>query len=55
MVKYVIYAALAVLILWSVWYLGRRVARQLRGECGCGGTCGDCGSRPHGEGCKRKK
>ena len=40
--KYVIYAAVALLVLWAVVYLARHVRRQLRGECGCGGSCGGC-------------
>ena len=43
--KYIIYAAVALLVLRAVVYLVRHVRRQLRGECGCGGSCGgDCGS-----------
>ncbi len=42
--KYIIYAAVALLILWAVIYLVRHVRRQLRGECGsCGGDCASCG------------
>ena len=41
--KYVIYAGVALLILWAVIYLARQIRRQLRGECGCGGSCsGKC-------------
>ncbi|NLF35397.1 MAG: FeoB-associated Cys-rich membrane protein [Clostridiales bacterium] len=36
--RYVIYAAVAALVLWSVWYLIRHLRRQIRG----GGCCGDC-------------
>lgn len=45
--KYFIYTAVAVLILWSVLYLVRHVIRQLRGTC-CGSceTCGKCGKCP---------
>ena len=38
--KYIIYAGVALLILWAVVYLVRHVRRQLRGEYGCGGDCG---------------
>ena len=49
--KYVIYAAVALLILWAVVYLVRHVRRQLRGECGCcGGSCASCGKS-----CSRRK
>ena len=46
--KYIIYAAVAALILWAVVCLVRHVRRQLRGECGggggsCGGDCTSCG------------
>ena len=50
--KYLIYAAGALLAVWAVWYVIRHLRRQLRGDCGCGGGCGDC---PHGGGCGRKK
>ena len=49
--KYIIYAAVALLVLWAVVYLVRHVRRQLRGECGCGG--GDCASC--GQSCSRRK
>lgn len=39
--KYLIYAAVAVLILWSLFYLARHVLRQLRGTCS--GNCQTCG------------
>ena len=46
--KYIIYAGVALLILWAVVYLVRNVRRQLRGECGCGGDCGgSCASCGH--------
>ena len=52
--KYVIYAAVALLILWAVVYLVRHVRRQLRGECGCGGSCGgDCAAC--GQSCGKRK
>ena len=39
---------------WAVVYLARHVRRQLRGECGCGGSCGgDCASC--GQSCSRRK
>lgn len=52
--KYMIYLAIAVLVVWSVWYLLRHVKRQLHGDCGsCGGGCdGNCGSC--GKSCKHK-
>ena len=36
--KYVIYAAVALLIAWAVWYVCRHLLRQVRGkgDCGCG-------------------
>ncbi|MEG0764744.1 MAG: FeoB-associated Cys-rich membrane protein [Pseudoflavonifractor sp.] len=41
--KYIIYAAVAVLILWAVVYLIRNIRRQLRGKCSaCGGDCSHC-------------
>ena len=40
--KYIIYAAVALLILWAVVYLARHIRRQLRGEGGCGGDCAVC-------------
>ncbi|MEG1396376.1 MAG: hypothetical protein RSC82_05290 [Oscillospiraceae bacterium] len=40
--KYVIYAAVAFLIIWSVWYMIRHLRRQAHGDCGC--CHGDCGS-----------
>lgn len=42
--KYVIYAAVAVLVCWSVWYVVRRVRQQLRGQGCCDGNCAQCGS-----------
>ena len=44
--KYVIYLAVAVLILWAVIYLARHIRRQMKGDCGCcgGGCSGDCSS-----------
>ena len=47
--KYVIYALVILLAVWSVWYVCRSVRRQLRGDCGCGGNCSACG------GCAGKK
>lgn len=42
--KYIIYAAVAALVVWAVVYLVCHVRRQLKGDCGsCGGGCsGDC-------------
>ena len=53
--KYVIYAAVALLILWAAVYLVRHIRRQLRGECGCcGGSCsGDCASCGHSCGTRK--
>jgi hypothetical protein len=42
MVKYFIYIAVAVLILWSVYYVVRAIRRQLKGQGGCDGACGSC-------------
>ena len=42
MLKYIIYALVAVLVIWAVWYLIRSGRRQLRGQCGCGGDCTGC-------------
>ena len=39
MLKYIIYALVAALAVWAVWYLIRTVRRQLREGCGCGGDC----------------
>ena len=39
MLKYIIYALVAALAVWAVWYLIRTVRRQLREGCGCGGNC----------------
>ena len=49
--KYIIYAAVALLILWAVIYLVRHVRMQLRGECGS--CCGDCASCGHS--CSKRK
>lgn len=41
--KYLIYLAIAALVVWAVIYLVRHVRRQLKGDCGCAGACGgDC-------------
>ena len=41
--KYVVYLAIAALVLWAVVYLVRHIRRQLRGDCSsCGGDCGSC-------------
>ena len=42
MLKYIIYALVAALAVWAVWYLIRTVRRQLREGCGCGGDCQGC-------------
>lgn len=47
--KYLIYIAVAALILWAVVYLVRHIRRQMKGDCGscggaCGGDCSSCGS-----------
>jgi hypothetical protein len=43
MIKYIIYIAVAVLILWSVFYLIKVIRRQLKGQGSCDGACGSCG------------
>ncbi|MPM47221.1 hypothetical protein SDC9_93929 [bioreactor metagenome] len=45
--RYLIYAAVAALVVSSVLCLWRNIRRQLRGECdGCCGTCSkECSSR----------
>lgn len=50
MVKYLIYAAIAFLILWSVYYLIKVIGRQFKGQGSCDGACGSC-SRD----CQRRK
>ena len=47
--KYLIYIAVAALILWAGVYLVRHIRRQMKGDCGscggaCGGDCSGCGS-----------
>lgn len=42
--KYIIYLAAALLIVWSVWYVARTVRRQLKGGCGREGGCESCGA-----------
>ena len=50
--KYVIYALVGLLILWSAGYLIYDFHRRLRGKRGCGsGGCADC---PH-EFCRHRK
>ena len=45
-VKYIIYLAVAALVVWAVVYLIRHIRRQLRGDCGsCGGDCSCCGKK----------
>lgn len=44
--KYVIYALVAALAVWAVWYLARTIRRQLKGQCiGCSGDCSRCGKK----------
>lgn len=40
--NYIIYAAIAALVVWSVRHLISTVRRQLRGDCG--GACDGCGA-----------
>ncbi|MEG2119173.1 MAG: FeoB-associated Cys-rich membrane protein [Pseudoflavonifractor sp.] len=41
--KYVIYIAMAALVVWAVVYLARNIRRQMQGKCsGCGGHCDSC-------------
>lgn len=47
--KYVIYAAVALAVLWAVWYLVRRIRALARGE-----ACGDCG-RCRSQDCPNRK
>lgn len=49
--KYIIYALVVLLVVWSVWYVLRSVRKQLRGDCGCGrgSDCASCG------GCSNKR
>ena len=44
--KYIIYLAVAALVLWSVWYVAKTVRRQMKGDCGCGkgAGCENCGA-----------
>ena len=37
-----LYAALIALILWSVYYIIRRIVRSFRGGGNCGCGCGSC-------------
>lgn len=50
MIKYIVYIAAALLIIWSVVYLIRSIQRQLRGQGGCDGACGSCTQH-----CRRRK
>ena len=50
MLKYVIYAGVAALIIWAACYLIYRFHQQLKGKRGCGG----CGSCPHTH-CRHRK
>jgi hypothetical protein len=44
MMKYLIYIAIAALVVWAVVYLVRHIRRQMKGDCGaCGGGCDGCG------------
>ena len=42
MLKYIIYALVAALAVWAVWYRIRTVRRPLREGCGGGGECHGC-------------
>jgi hypothetical protein len=42
MIKYVIYAAAVVLIVWSIYYVVKNVRNQLSGKRRCDGNCGGC-------------
>lgn len=54
--KYLIYAAIAALVVWSVVYVVRHVRAQMRGDCGCGkgsscsGNCSGCSGCASGKG-----
>ena len=48
--KYVIYAAVALLIAWAVWYVCRHLLRQVRGKGDCGCGCAGC---PHAGSCEQ--
>lgn len=50
--KYLVYLAVAALVVWAVCYVARRIARQVKGDCGCGGGCEGCAHRC---GCKDKE
>ena len=43
--KYVIYVLVAALIVWAVWYLVKSIRRQIKGDCGCGKDCRNCGRK----------
>ena len=45
MLKYLIYAGVAVLIIWAAVYLIYRSHQNLKGKRGC--DCGGCSSCPH--------
>ncbi len=52
MVLFLLYAALAALVVWSVGYLIYRLFRALRGGgCSCGCDCGCCAGK---ESCGKK-
>lgn len=44
--KYLIYALVALLVIWAMWYLAKTIRRQVKGGCGCGcgGNCARCGA-----------
>lgn len=47
--KYFIYIAVALLIVWAVYYVVKSVRRQMKGDCsscggGCNGNCSGCSS-----------
>jgi len=50
--KYLIYALVGLLILWSAVYLIYDFHKRLKGKRGCG--CGGCESCPH-EFCRHRK
>ena len=50
--KYLIYAGVGLLILWSAGYLIYRFHQSLKGKRGCG--CGGCPSCPHTH-CRHRK
>ena len=54
--KYVIYALVAALAVWAVWYLARTIRRQLKGQCsGCSGDCSISDCRKASRQCKKDR